>query len=67
MPATRITQVDWAGNRIRDVWIIPKDEARECCVRNNIYAELTEADFAAEYAPISEEHVYVDAEHWESH
>lgn len=36
-------------------------------VRNSILGDLAVADFAVEYAPISEEQVYLDAEHWETH
>jgi hypothetical protein len=46
--------------------MIPKDEARDCCVKGNIYGELSEADFDGEYGHLSDKHVYVDALHWES-
>lgn len=47
--------------------MVPKKEASDCCERNNIFAELTEADFEGDFGQISQKHVYGVAQNWVSH
>jgi hypothetical protein len=63
----RIRRRDEAGNAGDEIVMVPVEEAMECCVKRDIHGELTAADFEGEYSPISEKHVYVPAEHYDSH
>ena len=67
MHATMVWQVDELGNRVHAIWMIPRDEAEECCVLVDVSDHLTDTALEGEGVSVSSSHVYVTDGHWQEH
>lgn len=67
MAATMVWKVDELGNRVHALWMIPKDEAEECCVLVDVGDHLADTALEGEGVSVSPSHVYVTDGHWQEH